>query len=277
MNSLLSKIIADNKNVVLCLALIALAGYAIVLPTSFKTMDDLVSIVNNPRIKSISQLGEIFRTSFFTENAYYRPLVLVSFMVEYHLFGLRAFFYNMNNLLLHIANAFLGFLIVASLLKDRRLAFLSAALFVLHPAHWEAVSNIPGRSILLCSFFFLLAVHLFIKGEQDQRTGVSTTGAVACFGLALLSKESAVMLPFCLAAYYFFINGKLGRRQYMTLLPYAIVLAVYFLLRQAMGITSVAPWDSPAEVFVGISTFLGVCLYYARQIILPVNFYYDHT
>ena len=277
MNSFLSHICADNKKILACLAVAALAGYAIILPTPFKTMDDLVSIVNNPRIQQWDRLGEIFTTSFFTEKAYYRPLVLVSFMVEYQLFGLKAFFYNLTNVLLHTLNAFLGFLIAARLLGERRLAFFAGLLYVIHPAHWEAVSNIPGRSIILCSFFFLAGCYLFMR-SADGEGGVSgPAGAVVCFVLALLSKESAVMLPFTMAAYCILVKGRFGMREALRFVPYAVVLVLYFILRQALHITSVEPWGSVGETFLGLSTFLGVCLYYTQQILFPVNFYYDHT
>lgn len=277
MNSFLANIIADNKKVLAVLALITVAGYAIILPTPFKTMDDLVSIINNPRIHSWDRLGEIFTTSFFTEKAYYRPLVLVSFMIEYHLFGLKAFFYNLTNVLLHTLNAFFGFLIAARLLKDRRLGFFTGLLYAIHPAHWEAVANIPGRSIILCAFFFLAGFYLFIRSTTDKESAAGQAGALVCFVLALLSKESAVVLPFCLLAFAWLVRGRLGAREAGRLAPYVVVLTGYFAVRHALHITSVTPWDSLGETLLGLSTFLGVCLYYVRQILLPVNFYYDHT
>jgi len=277
MNSFLTKILSSNRNIILCLALIALAGYAVVLPTQFKTMDDLVSIVNNPRIKDVNRIGEIFSTSFFMEGSYYRPLVLVSFMIEFHLFGLKSFFYNLTNLLLHIGNALLVFGIVTALMKDRRTGFFSALIFVIHPVHWEAVSNIPGRSILLCAFFFLASFYTFLKFESQDTKKSFLVLSVFYFGLALLSKESAMMLPFCLAGYLFFTRNSAGKKSYSTLWPYIILLVCYLLARRILGITRITPWDTPVETLLGVGTFLKTCLYFARQIILPVDFYYDHT
>lgn len=277
MNSFLANIIADNKKILACLAVVAVTGYAIILPTPFKTMDDLVSIVNNPRIQHWDRLGEIFTTSFFTEKAYYRPLVLVSFMIEYHLFGLKSFFYNLNNVLLHIANAFLVFHIVLILLTDRRMAFASGLLFALHPIHWEAVANIPGRSIVLCSFFFLLGFYYFLQSETKPASPRTRVYTIAAFVLALLSKESAVMFPFCLTAYYGLVKKKFDRRTWLNLAPFAVILVAYFCLRRWLGITAMTPWNSAGELLLGVGSFLRVCLYYTGQILLPVNLYYDHT
>ncbi|MGE0268567.1 MAG: tetratricopeptide repeat protein [Candidatus Omnitrophota bacterium] len=277
MNSFLSKILSRNRNIILCLALAGLAGYAVVLPTQFKTMDDLVSIVNNPRIKHISRIGEIFTTSFFMEGSYYRPLVLVSFMAEFHLFALKSFFYNLTNLFLHIGNALFVFWIVTSLMKDKRTGFFSAFIFVIHPVHWEAVSNIPGRSILLCSFFFLSSFYSFLKFETQDKKNPFYYISVVCFILALLSKESAVMLPFVLAGYLFFMRDKDKGRSYGLLWPYMALMVFYFIIRRLLGITRVTAWDTPLEVWLGVGTFLKTCLYFTRQILLPVDFYYDHT
>lgn len=277
MNPFISKILSRKRTIILCLALAGLAGYAVVLPTQFKTMDDLVSIVNNPRIKHISRIGEIFTTSFFMEGSYYRPLVLVSFMAEFHLFGLKSFFYNLTNLFLHIGNALLVFWIVTAVMKDKMTGFFSAFMFVIHPVHWEAVSNIPGRSILLCSFFFLSSFYSFLKFETQDKKNPFYYISVVCFILALLSKESAVMLPFVLAGYIFFIGSKDKRGSYGALVPYFILVVFYFMVRRLLGITRITAWDTPLELWLGVGTFLKTCLYFTRQILLPVDFYYDHT
>ncbi len=276
MNSFLSKILSRPRNIILFLVFIGFAAYAIVLPTQFKTMDDLVSIVNNPRIKHVSRIGEIFSTSFFTEGAYYRPLVLVSFMAEYHLFGLESFFYNLTNLLLHMGNALLVFAIVMAIMKDKTIAFFSALIFIIHPVHWEAVSNIPGRSIILCSFFFLLSFYYFLKFEIDKKQ-FSLIFSLVCFLLSLLSKESAVMLPFVFISYLFFVKKPSDGKPYKILWPYFILLIFYITLRQSIGITKITLWQTPLELWLAIGTFLKTCLYFLRQIILPINFYYDHT
>ena len=84
---------------ILVISLLTLSAYSFMLQESFETLDDEVSIVKNPLITSFSNLPQIFKTSFFEGNAYYRPLVTTSFMVEYHFFGLNAYFYYVTNML----------------------------------------------------------------------------------------------------------------------------------------------------------------------------------
>ena len=185
-----------------CLVLIAVlvfTAYSFCLSAPFKTLDDDASIVKNDDIKSFSNLGVIFTTSFFGGNAYYRPLVSLSFMTEYHFFGLDPVYYYLTNILIHIFSAWLVFLIAEILLKDTVAAFAVGLLFGIHPVHAEAVSNIPGRAILLCGLFYLASFYCFLMAEKKGKVFYGLS--LAAFALALLSKESAGVLPLLLIVY----------------------------------------------------------------------------
>jgi len=137
------------------IVLLGVIGHAFMLGGHFKTMDDEVSIVANEQIKNFANIGSIFQNSFFGGKAYYRPLVAVSFMVEYHLFGLKPFFFNLTNLIFHLGTSIILFLLISILTQRREIGLFVALLFVIHPIHWEAVSNIAGRAIILCGFWYL--------------------------------------------------------------------------------------------------------------------------
>ena len=107
--------LSSTKKVVGALALIAaleVTAYSFMLSAPFKTMDDEFSIVNNFNIKSFQNTAQILGSSFFNGNAYYRPLVSLSYMLEYHFFDLNPLFYNLDNLLLHLATSISVFFIV---------------------------------------------------------------------------------------------------------------------------------------------------------------------
>jgi hypothetical protein len=144
------------------LAILTFAAYSFAVNGSYKTMDDDYSIVRNEMIRSINNLPQIFTTGFFGDQSYYRPLVAVSFMKEYFFFKLNPVPYYIDNILIHIFNAFLVFAITLALTSRRRIAMGTAFLFALHPIQWEAVANIPGRSILLCAFYGLASFYCFI-------------------------------------------------------------------------------------------------------------------
>jgi hypothetical protein len=120
-----------------------------------------------------------------------------------------------TNLLLHVINVLLVFWVACLASEDRGrqagqrvwregsstvVGFATAALLAVHPMMTQAVGYISGRSEVAYSTFFLLA---FLAGRRWMLGG-GKRWWFACFGLwviALLTKESAVMLPVVLLAY----------------------------------------------------------------------------
>ena len=272
---------------VFALILCGLIAHGVALNGSFKTMDDETSIINNQNLRSFSSLGRIFSESFFSgDNTYYRPLVTLSFLLDYQIAGLKPFFYYLTNLLLHLANTVLLFFTFNTFFKRRSLNFAAALLFAIHPVQWEAVANIAGRSILLCAFWqfaaFLLYLRYAARSRLDPRRKVDYGCSLAAFSLALLSKESAVMLPFLIVGYEYWMGrrhkGKILTTQAVQrVLPFVALVAAYFLLRKVLGVTNVAVWPSPQYLFFGVLTFLSSVLVYLRIFILPVDLHFDRT
>ena len=168
----MDQIIQKPILVLFLIVVLIFTAYSFVLSAPFKTMDDQVSIVDNENIKSFGNTGKIFKTAFFGDRSYYRPLVALSFMIEYHFFGLKPVFYYLTNIFLHCLNTLLVFFLVMRLLRDRPLTYGVTLLFAIHPIHWEAVANIPGRSILLSAFFYLSA---FTAVNDAHEIGIDST------------------------------------------------------------------------------------------------------
>ncbi|HBR14981.1 MAG TPA: hypothetical protein DD723_05495 [Candidatus Omnitrophica bacterium] len=267
------------------LSAVILAGalvHSFMLGGTFKTMDDEVSIVENPHIKDSAHIKDIFKSSFFGEGTYYRPLVSLSFMAEYHFFGLNPFYYNFTNLCLHLLNAVMVWLILRSIALDKKAAFLSALLFAVHPVHWEAVSNIAGRSVLLCGFWYATALYCFTRAVRDKNAPWFTGMSLASFVLSLLSKESAVTFPLTLMSYEVFFRRKINGREQMkssavTLAPFFLLLAGYMFLRKVLGITRVALWPSLSDGVLGVMTFLRASLTHARVVFFPFDLHFDRA
>jgi len=281
MSKLIDCILKSNWRVFLAIAILGFAVYAVILPTPFKTMDDYLSIIDNPNIKNISNIGSLFKSSFFGVNAYYRPLVNVSFMMEYHLFGLNSFYYNLTNVILHILTSMCVFVIVDALLRNRKSALAAAALFVLHPIQWEGVSNIPGRSILLCALFFSLAFMCFLNTQQEGKGKfVAYLMTIIFFVLSLLSKESALMFPF-VCVFYLYVYGDKKRTPELSLwapvVPFFVLTGCYVFLRRSLGIVKILEWTSIQETILSVCTFLKSCLIFGFHLVWPVDLYYDRS
>jgi len=273
-------ILKTKTRIFVMIFLLGMSVYFNALGNPFKTMDDFISIVANTQIRDFSHIGDFFTSSFFGGKTYYRPLVYVSFMMEYHFFNLRPFFYNLTNIVLHILTAMGVFILVSQILKNRVTGAVVAFLFVLHPVHAEAIGNIPGRSILLCTFFFVYSFVFYCRFLENQKGRMfAYFGAVLFFILSLFSKESAIMLPVVLFSYLYFFHRAEGIKinHWGTLIPFLILLVIYILIRQKLGITKVYYWPSFYEGALGVGTFLNICFHYFKILLLPYDLYYDHS
>jgi len=143
------------------IAVLGLTAYSFVLGASFKTLDDMGAIVVNENIKSFSNVGELFKSSYFGNQSYYRPFVQLLYMTEYYFFRLNPFYYYLTGIAAHLIIGVVIFYLIKLLFHDRRIAFFTSLLFVIHPIHWEAVSNISGQSILLTALFFITSFYFF--------------------------------------------------------------------------------------------------------------------
>jgi len=250
--------------------------YAPMFDAAFKSMDDMFLIVHNQDIREISQVPDLLRQPLFKEKVYYRPLVSLSYMLEYQVFGLNPLPFHLSNIFIHVATALLVWRIVFMILADLKLSYAVSLLFAIHPIQWEAVSNISGRAILLCAFFVLLSFCFYIRSPRNKW---SYFFSLISFGLALMAKESAVVLPLVLAGYQFLIKETKPSafRSWLPVVPYFIVLGMYMILRVYMGIVEVFYWESVREAVLAFVTFLRSVITYGRLFVFPVGLVYDRS
>ncbi len=272
-----------NRGLVLALLLLGTIAHVWILNGSFKTMDDEMSIVSNPDIKSFAFLGKIFTSSFFGADTYYRPLVHFSYMLEYRFVGLNPLFYHLTNLIIHLGNSVVLFFVFLCIFKKRVTSFCAAALFAVHPVHWEAVSNVAGRSILLCALGYFLALFFYIKPAADRKTELLNRGcSLLAFALSLLSKETAVTFLFTLLSFELLILQRPGRKTLWPSAlgrpaPYFVLTLGYMVLRRALGITNIPFWPSVSNWVLGAATFLRASLTHLRLFIFPVDLHFDRA
>jgi len=228
------------------LVLVGIVIYANSFSNSF-VWDDELLITGNNSIRSFRNLPRFFTSELAPEigGNFYRPLQSLSYAIDYLLWGLKPFGYHLTNVLIHISNAILIYLIFYLLVGHRRLALLTALFFLVHPVQTEAVTYISGRADIQAGFFMLLSLLFSLAGRKclftyrpnktgkykpediDKRvaegfslrrtkrtlkSAATNCIVVISFVLALLTKEAAVVLPFLviLCGVYF-----PGRNKYM--------------------------------------------------------------
>jgi tetratricopeptide (TPR) repeat protein len=171
---------------------------------------------------------------------YYRPIQMLTYMVDFSLWRLEPFGYHLTNVLLHILVSLSLFVLLKLMTDDRRVAFIGTLFYALHPAHTAAVTYIAGRAdplVALLSMLSLILFHYHFKAQNKYKMSFLYIGSSISFLLALLSKEVAVIFPAIILTYrLFFIEDREVEKSrdvikfhYISL--FIVILGVYVLLR----------------------------------------------
>ncbi|MGB5217875.1 MAG: tetratricopeptide repeat protein [Smithella sp.] len=156
--------------------------------------DDVQYVTNNNYVKSGFTWEGIYWAFTNTTSNLWNPLIWLSLMFDYHLFGLNAGGYHMNNLILHILNSFLLFWLFNRITKSIWESAFIAALFAIHPMHVESVAWITERKDVLSSFFFMLTLCLYVYYTEEPNIKRYLL-VLTVFVFALMSKPMVVTLP----------------------------------------------------------------------------------
>jgi tetratricopeptide (TPR) repeat protein len=245
--------------------------------------DDDDVIVNNIYTQDLSYFPKYFSENLISGvgqvSNYWRPLLLLSFAIDFQFWGFNPLGYHLINTILHIISAFLGFILLYRLTnKHFLLSFLPALFFLIHPLQTEAVSYVAGRADPLSTVFTLGSLILYTY-FRDNKKYLYLYLSLLLFSLGLLIKEQVIFLPALVvlieAVYYFSKNNI--KKSLLNLLPYFSLSIVYFILRITVlnfnellsGSTYNALYDS--SLWVRIYTFCLVVWQYFKLLFLPYN------
>ena len=277
----------------LILILLAALPYLNALANGF-VYDDRQQILENPYVHSFRYLGKIFGTTVWSfEGAqgvsnYYRPLMTFAYLVTYRIFGLLPFGFHLLNLVLHIAVVLLLFALTQRLFGDRLLSLIAAGLFALHPLHTESVSWIAGITDLELSLFFLLTfllyLHLGDTTSEAPPPWLRYALMLIAYGLALLSKEQALVLPALALVYeHFYRPGRDAAAfhdKWRRYLPLCLTAAAYVAFRRlALGGFAPSIWRPALPWSAVVLSAVTLTGGYLGKLIWPVHltaFYVFH-
>jgi protein O-mannosyl-transferase len=183
--------------VYIVLTLVTLAVYWQVNQFDFVNIDDNIYVTENSHIQSGITLDGIRWALSSKYFHLWNPLVWLSFMFDYQLYGLNAGGYHVTNLILHILSTLLLFWLFHRMTGAIWKSAFVAALFALHPLHVESVAWVAERKDVLSAFFWMLTLCLYVY--YTERPAIRRYLPVLfCFVLALLSKPMVVTLPLIL-------------------------------------------------------------------------------
>ncbi len=220
----------DLPRVVLILAVVGLLTFRGALFNRF-VGDDNAQVEKNPAIQDIRGIPLLFTQGSFYDptsnrqaNNYYKPVFTTTISLVYLFFKDNPFGYHLIQIILHIANGVLVYLLFRMFLENH-LSFLMSLVFLLHPINTESVVYISALQEPLFLFFGLLGLLLIVT-QKDKP--VSIVWAFLLFLLSLLSKETGVLFLFM--AGVFTLIYKPGSWRKVVVLA-AAVLGVYLTLR----------------------------------------------
>ena len=297
------------------LGLILLVGLVLYLPTLHAPFifDDYPCIRENPAIRNFDYFFDFDKVralnidSDIKNNFALRPVVYLTFALNYAFGGLNVFGFHLVNMAIHLINAVLVYLLAAVTLQraplrdssgretlplSALLPLLIALLFVAHPLQTQAVTYITQRFTSLATLFYFAALLLYIRA----RTAQSSLVRQSCYALALLvtllamkTKAISFTLPVSMLLYdLFFLPGK-TRERLLWLFPFFLTLVVIpgtliwlvatdgvedprWKIDQSLNLVNfaqVSRWDY-------LKTQFGVIVTYLRMFFVPVGQSIDH-
>lgn len=191
-------------------------------------LDDTLVTNNHPLTsKGLSAIGEIFTSSYYSDNmgyAYgYRPIVHLSFALEHDLFGQSPGAGHFINIALFTLCVLLLFKLLIKWFGEQNTIFIAIAtlLFAVHPIHTEVVNNLKNRDELL-AFLFVISAGLCFNNYLEKGKITSLIGILLYTTLAMLSKKSAYPLTILLPI----IQLILGRVNLKQLIISSVLLVV---------------------------------------------------
>lgn len=300
---------------IIIVAAVSFAVYFNALSNNF-VYDDVYQVTENQWITDIKYIPDIFSKSVWgfqkwaSSSNYYRPMMHLMYMMSYYIFGLKPLGFHLVNILFHVANSVLVFLIISKLFGEKEKggntlhlldssfaggaahggrftihdslfpAFIAALLFAVHPIHTEAVTWVAGLPEVSFTFLSLLSLNCYI------RSGVCFNKnyffSVFFFFAAALCKETALTLLIILVACDFALHrdGRAFSAYIRRYIPFGIATAVYLIMRlYALG--GLAPekkhlYLSGYQVIVNVFPLFSQ---YLRKLVLPTGlnaFYFFH-
>jgi tetratricopeptide (TPR) repeat protein len=185
----------------LALAILTIITFWSLKDCGFTNFDDDLYVTENAYVQSGLNANSIGQALSFSseleKKSGWTPLTWLSLMLDYQIFGLNPQGYHLMNLLFHVMNTILLFLIFHRMTKKLWPSAFVACLFAIHPLHVESVAWIAERPDVISTFFFMLTIGAYSYYVEHQ--GFRRYSLVLLFFvLGLMAKSMLVTLPFVL-------------------------------------------------------------------------------
>jgi len=217
--------------------------YANTLSNKYALDDAIVITQNNFTKQGIYGIDDILSNEGFTgffgrkkslvAGGRYRPLSLVTFAVEYQIFGLNPFVSHLINIILYILTTILLYKTLSGFFPDYSksilgVPFVASLLFLIHPIHTEVVANIKGRDEIMTLLGSLLSIYLSLKYIEKQNRKYLIYIFITFF-LALMSKENAITFLAIIPLSIYYFKKEHFKTTLISIMPVLAVATIIYL------------------------------------------------
>lgn len=276
--------IKGNKVVWAASILASSITFLIYLPAlqyEFVNWDDPTYVSENLGIRTldIEFLRRAFTEIYFSN---WHPLTMISYAVDYSIWGLNPLGYHFVNIILHTANtALIAFLSVKIIGEIKQMGapalfaagFVPALIFGIHPIHVESVAWISERKDVLSGLFFILSALFYLSYARGKKVVPYAASILTC-ALALMSKPMAVTLPAVLLLLDFYPLKRLsGRKEIIACsaekVPFVILslFTVLMTISAQKSIASVEALPLDIRLFSAFKAYV----FYLEKLFIPMG------
>lgn len=256
---------SKEKKTILYLIIPALLVYAKSLFFDFSPMDDQWMIVENQKdLSDWSNIGDFFTKPL--AGLYFRPIFSFTLMLDYHFGKLTPFIYHFSNLFFHLFVVILVYKLLIQFQVAQKTSFWLTILYSLHPLLIHAVVWIPGRNDILLAVFSLMAIIYLIKSISEQNQKYLYYHLLFFLG-ALLTKETAIVLPLCFIMSILWLNPT--KRKYVVLILCWLFIIIGWLALRHICVNSTLSLSN--DLLKSIKNFCLAIILYIGKSLFPVQ------
>lgn len=233
--------------------------------------DELILFNSGDTYRSIANIGYIFLDH---SMPYYRPLPFSLLALFYTFFGETTFWYHFFQIILHIVNTILVYILFKKCIS-KSISFFLATVFLIHPIQIESVSYIAAVQNPLSIFFGLASI--FLAGSKRVKEIIKYTLLSLLLLLAILTKEIGFLFFLFIPLYILLVaNKKISKREWYTL-GYAYLAAIIPFIYLRFFITNIKDVVNTynpipiinASIYERLLTFPKIAFYYIATLIFP--------
>lgn len=242
-----------DRLVFLTLAALVLIIYYQTVGFAFINFDDNLYVYQNQFVLSGLNWQSVkwAFTSFFAAN--WHPLTWISHALDAHFFGANPGGHHATNVLFHLLNSILAFVVFRQMTGDFWKSAIVAALFAVHPTHVESVAWVSERKDVLSTLFWLLTMLAYFKYAEVRAKGKDTEQNINKMRYFRFSPSLSLLLVVIL-----FALGLMAKPMLVTL-PFVLLLCDYWALERLQKLRDLPPLifeKIPLFVLSAISSYI---------------------